>query len=94
MAPEADLVRLGTTESKPGWCGGPRQGGRPVFAHPACVQRAQERYEAERARIAAQHDRATAALAAARVARSIGDLESCQAHLAAAALIMEEPTWT
>ena len=33
----------GHTESKPGWCGGPRQGGRPVYMHQACIDAYEER---------------------------------------------------
>lgn len=57
-APEA-MVLLGTTESRPGWCGGPRQGGRPVYAHQACI-------DADAARNAAAAAAREAGQAAAR----------------------------
>lgn len=43
------MVRLGTTESRPGWCGGPRQGGRPVLAHQACIDAEEVRAAAAQA---------------------------------------------
>lgn len=73
LAPEAELERVGTTESKPGWCGGPRQGGRPVFAHPACVTAAEADYEATQARLAAARDAYRQLTTEARAARDAGD---------------------
>lgn len=74
LAAEADLTLMGRTESKPGWCGGPRQGGRPVFMHPACVEAEEARHAAYLADLSDRRVRATAA-------REAGDLVLAMAIL-------------
>lgn len=69
LAPEAELERVGTTESKPGWCGGPRQDGRPIFVHPACIVAAEEAAQRDRDRDAER----LRLVAEARAARDAGN---------------------
>lgn len=63
--PEA-MVRLGTSESRPGWCGGPRQGGRALYAHQACIDADAARNAAAAAEAADRTSRAQAYLAECR----------------------------
>lgn len=56
------MVRVGTTESKPGWCGGPRQGGRGVFLHGECITAMEEANERSRQQHQAELDELRAEL--------------------------------
>lgn len=62
LAAETELVRIGTTESTPGWCGGPRQGGRGVFMHAECVTACEEFEAASRERYQQELDEVRAEL--------------------------------